>query len=131
MIEEQPWEVEFTDQFEGWWDRLSESQQDALTERVLLLAAVGPSLGRPAVDQIKSSRHQNMKELRTSSLGQLRVLFAFDPLRHAILLIGGNKSGEWQKWYSQAIPVADDLFDEHLREFLDIDDPPQQRATDR
>ncbi len=91
MIEEQPWEVEFTDQFEEWWNDLSESQQDALTERVALLSAIGPSLGRPAVDQITSSRHPNMKELRTASAGHLRVLFAFDPLRHAILLIGGEQ----------------------------------------
>ena len=61
MIEEQPWEVEFTDQFEGWWNRLSEQQQDALAERVALLAAIGPSLGRPAVDQnqvIETPKHE-------------------------------------------------------------------------
>ncbi len=118
MIEQQPWDIEFTDQFEDWWNRLSEQQQDALAERVELFAAVGPFLGRPAVDQIKSSRHPNMKELRTASAGQLRVLFAFDPQRHAILLIGGDKSGAWQKWYREAVPQADDLFDEHLNEFL-------------
>ena len=59
-----------------------------------------------------------MKELRTASAGQLRVLFAFDQQRHAILLIGGNKSGSWQKWYLDAVPQADDLFDEHLKEIL-------------
>jgi hypothetical protein len=117
MIEEQPWEVEFTDRFEEWWNHLSESQQDALAERVALLPRSDHPLGRPAVDQI-TSRHPNMKELRTASAGHLRVLFAFDPLRHAILLIGGDKSGAWQKWYSRAIQEADDLFDEHLKDVL-------------
>lgn len=79
-----------------------------------LLAEVGPALGRPLVDLIASSRHSNMKELRVSADGALRVLFACDPQRTAILLIGGNKSGAWEGWYRVAIPIADDLFDEHL-----------------
>jgi hypothetical protein len=116
MIGEPPWEVEFTDQFERWWAELTEDQQDALAERVSLVATIGPTLGRPAVDHIKTSRHPNMKELRTASDGHLRVLFAFDPKRHAILLIGGNKSGSWRSWYLHAVPLADDLYDAHLNE---------------
>lgn len=116
MVDEPTWEVEFTDEFEQWWDSLTEDQQEALTDRVTLLAVVGPTLGRPVVDHIKASRHQNMKELRASATGDLRVLFAFDPRRHAILLIGGNKDGAWESWYLEAIPHADDLFDEHLRD---------------
>lgn len=57
-----------------------------------------------------------MKELRASSDGALRVLFAFDPRRTAILLLGGNKSGQWDEWYRTAVPIADELFDEHLAE---------------
>jgi hypothetical protein len=57
-----------------------------------------------------------MKELRTSSDGDLRVLFAFDPRRTAILLLGGNKTGRWAEWYLSAVPRADDLYDEHLAE---------------
>lgn len=56
-----------------------------------------------------------MKELRASKGGALRVLFAFDPVRQAVLLIGGDKSGRWHEWYRETIPVADDLFDAHLR----------------
>ncbi|HEY3921402.1 MAG TPA: type II toxin-antitoxin system RelE/ParE family toxin [Gaiellaceae bacterium] len=74
-----------------------------------------PSLGRPLVDTIKQSRHKNMKELIPPA-SDIRVLFAFDPRRAAILLIGGDKSGEWSTWYDRMVPVADDLFDEHLRE---------------
>ncbi|CAN5795307.1 hypothetical protein BH24ACT5_BH24ACT5_00350 [soil metagenome] len=76
-----------------------------------LLSIHGPSLGRPAFDNITSSRHSNMKELRA---GTTRTLFAFDPRRVAILLLGGDKSGEWNQWYENAVPAADDLYDDHL-----------------
>lgn len=110
------WEVEFTEQFEDWWNTLSTDQQEALTARVSLLEEGGPGLGRPVVDTVASSRHSNMKELRASSDGALRVLFVFDPRRMAILLLGGNKSGQWDEWYRTAVPLADDLYDEHLAE---------------
>ncbi|WP_420432266.1 type II toxin-antitoxin system RelE/ParE family toxin [Candidatus Poriferisocius sp.] len=87
------WEVEYTNEFGRWWDGLTHAQQEALDDRVMLLAEQGPSLKRPVVGEIGSSRHSNMKELRASKRGALRVLFAFDPRRHAILLLGGNKSG--------------------------------------
>ena len=77
------------------------------------LEEVGPTLGRPIVDRIKASRHHNMKELRSTG-GTVRVLFAFDPERKAILLIGGDKVGQWKRWYGENIPRADDLYDEHL-----------------
>ncbi|MFM2071708.1 MAG: hypothetical protein RLZZ623_1971 [Actinomycetota bacterium] len=110
------WEVEVTDQFIDWWSTLSAAQREAVTDRVDLLAERGPDLGRPVVDRIHSSRHQSMKELRAAKGGALRVLFSFDPRRHAILLLGGDKSGEWNDWYASAIPRADDLYDEYLRE---------------
>jgi hypothetical protein len=113
------WEVEYTDEFEKWWEELHDEQQEAIAARVELLEELGPSLGRPAVDTIDGSRHSNMKELRTSNDGALRVLFAFDPRRCAILLVGGNKSGRWNEWYEVNIARADDLFDEHLRELAE------------
>ena len=73
----------------------------------------GPTLGRPFVDSIQASRHRNLKELRPRR-GNLRVLFAFDPRRMAILLLGGDKTGEWSEWYQRMVPLADDLYDEHL-----------------
>ena len=74
-------------------------------------------LGRPLVDTVTSSRHANMKELRPGSTGrtEIRVLFAFDRQRKAILLLGGDKSRDWRGWYRTNIAVADDLFDEHQR----------------
>jgi hypothetical protein len=108
------WEIEVTDVFVAWWDELTEDQQESVTDRVGLLGERGPDLGRPVVDRIVASRHHNMKELRASQGGALRVLFMFDPRRQVILLIGGDKSGEWQAWYDSAIPQADDLYDEYL-----------------
>jgi hypothetical protein len=73
-----------------------------------------PSAGL-LVDTIKGSRHANMKELRPGSTGrtEIRVLFAFDLERQAILLVGGDKSDDWTGWYKVNIPIADDRFAEH------------------
>ena len=103
-----------TDEFESWWDGLTADQQESVTDRVDLLAERGPELGRPVVDRIVASRHHNMKELRASRGGALRMLFMFDPRRQVILLVGGDKSGEWQAWYETAIPLADDLYDDYV-----------------
>lgn len=113
------WEVEYTHEFGEWWDTLTVEQQEALDDRVMLLAEHGPALKRPVVGEMSDSRHANMKELRVSKGGALRVLFAFDPRRHVILLLGGDKSGEWKTWYRTAIPIADELYETHLRELRD------------
>jgi hypothetical protein len=110
------WEVLFTDAFGEWWDTLTGDQQDAVVDRVDLLQQHGPNLGRPTVDTISGSAHNNMKELRASKGGALRILFIFDPIRRAILLLGGNKSGQWEQWYREAIPAADALYNEYLEE---------------
>lgn len=110
------WEVDVTDQFVDWWSALTSEQQEAVTDRVDLLAERGPDLGRPVVDRIQTSRHHNMKELRAAKGGSLRVLFMFDPRRQVILLLGGDKSGEWSAWYEWAVPAADDLYDDYLDE---------------
>src|ERR1035437_3090262 len=112
------WKVEYTDQFEDWWLTLSEQEQEAVTAAVEALGDRGPALGRPFVDAIQASRHANMKELRPRG-GHIRVMFAFDPRRTAILLIGGDKSHKWSSWYAQAIPTADELYDEHLQALRD------------
>ena len=109
-----PWAVEYTDEFEAWWNTLSEEEQAEVNTKVELLEEHGPTLARPHADVITSSRHSNMKELRGKvGAKQLRVLFAFDPRRTALLLIGGDKTGD-PKWYERFVPIADDLFDRHL-----------------
>ncbi|SCZ34255.1 MULTISPECIES: type II toxin-antitoxin system RelE/ParE family toxin [unclassified Pseudomonas] len=108
------WDVEYTDEFELWWDRLSESEQDSVQVSVMLLGDTGPYLGFPHTSDIKGSRHGNLRELRVQHAGRpYRVLYAFDPRRCAILLIGGDKTGQ-DRWYQQYVPLAERLYDEHL-----------------
>jgi hypothetical protein len=118
MIKETPtrWEVEFTDEFEAWWHTLTEEAQISLDASVRLLEFLGPSLGFPHSSGVFRSRHGHMRELRTQSGGRpLRTLYAFDPRRTAILLIGGDKTGN-DRWYDEFVSLADSLYDEHLRQ---------------
>ena len=111
-----PCEVEYTDEFEAWWNELTEDEQDSVAAKVQLLEQLGPQLPFPHSSGIKSSRHSHMRELRIQHQGDpYRVLYAFDPRRIAILLTGGCKAGDDQ-WYESLVPIADDLYDEHLRE---------------
>lgn len=108
------WEIEYTDTFGDWWDSLSEDEQEDLAASVGLLERKGPHLGYPHSSGVNSSRHGHMRELRIQHAGRpYRVLFAFDPRRTAILLIGGDKTGN-DRWYEEHVPVADRLYDEHL-----------------
>src|SRR5689334_9623889 len=110
------WQVEYTDEFGQWWESLSDEERSSLDASVRLLELLGPSLARPHVDTVNGSRYSNMKELRTQCKGRpLRTFFAFDPRRCAILLIGGDKTGD-ERFYDRMIPIADRLFDEYLRE---------------
>lgn len=110
------WKVASTDEFDGWFAALGEDGQVEIIAKVELLKLLGPRLGRPHADTLNGSKHSNMKELRADTKDQvLRIAFAFDPDRSAILLLGGNKSGVGQKrFYKQLIARADALFDEHL-----------------
>jgi hypothetical protein len=111
-----PWEVEFTDEFEAWWDGLSEEEQDSVTFGVRLLEEKGPHLPRPHTDTCRDSKYPNMKELRCQHEGRpYRVLFAFDPRRVGMLLIGGDKTGN-PRWYEEYVPRADAIYEQHLME---------------
>jgi hypothetical protein len=102
-----------------WLAGLDERSHDLVIAALELLAERGPLLGRPLVDTVNGSRHSNMKELRPGSAGrsELRVLFAFDPQRVAIVLVAGDKQDQWRRWYADNIQVADDRFDTHLQTF--------------
>lgn len=108
-------DVELVDE---WLAALDQPSYEQVIAALELLAERGRQLGRPVVDTVVGSRHKNMKELRPGSTGrsELRVLFAFDPERQAILLVAGDKAGNWSTWYRQNIPIADDRFTEHLAE---------------
>jgi hypothetical protein len=107
-------EVEFTGEFEAWWDGLTEDEQESVDVGVRVLEARGVTLGYPWSSDVRESRHGRMRELRIQHEGRpYRVLYAFDPLRNAILLIGGDKTGN-KRWYSEYVPIADDLYDKHV-----------------
>ncbi|MDO5534482.1 MAG: type II toxin-antitoxin system RelE/ParE family toxin [Propionibacteriaceae bacterium] len=110
------WEVE-VGLIEDWLLSLADDDYDLILASLEVLQTEGPMLGRPLVDTIKGSRHKNMKELRPGSGGrsEVRILFAFDPRRKAILLVAGDKSRNWSRWYTRNIPVADQRFDDHLK----------------
>lgn len=110
------WNVEYTDEFAEWWETLDHSEQGSIDRVVRLLEAKGPELRFPFSSGIEGSRHPRMRELRVQHRGDpYRILYAFDPRRTAILLIGGKKTGDG-RWYERFVPRADDLYDEHLRE---------------
>jgi hypothetical protein len=108
------WEVEYTDEFEKWWDGLSEAEQEDVAAYVTLLEKKGPTLPFPYSSDIRGAKHTHMRELRVQHKGRpYRVLYAFDPRRAAILLIGGDKTGD-DRWYETNVPLADELYDRHL-----------------
>lgn len=108
------WEVEYTDELGAWWETLSEAEQESVAAVVGLLEARGPQLAFPYSSNITTSRHDHMRELRIQHTGRpYRLLYAFDPRRSAILLIGGDKTGQ-DRWYDIFVPLADDLYDQHL-----------------
>lgn len=109
------WDIEFHPAFQAWTDTLRDPDLEALVAALQILRELGPSLGRPLVDRVVASQHPNMKELRPGSTGrtEIRVLFAFDVARRAVLLVGGDKSKDWRGWYRVNIPLADQRFAEH------------------
>jgi hypothetical protein len=112
------WEIRVTDELLAWIDSLDADSRGQIVDAIDRLAEAGPALGRPLVDRLEASRIHNLKELRPGSAGhtEIRILFVFDPWRSAILLIGGDKSGNWTGWYRYAIPHAEELYDRYLKE---------------
>ena len=109
-------EVEYTEDFEQWWNDLSEDAQVSVAAYVSLLEEHGVALGFPYSSDIKIASYAQMRELRPVHKGTpYRVLYAFDPRRAAILLLGGDKTGN-PRWYAEFVPVADKLFARHLAE---------------
>jgi hypothetical protein len=104
--------IVYTDDCYKWLHQLPPTDRMRLLARIDLVAEQGPGLGRPVVNDqgVTPPEHE---ELRS---GTIRVLFAFDPVRQAVLLIGGDKVGQWEAWYRRNVPIADDLYDEWLIE---------------
>ena len=110
------WTVEFSDEFERWWESLSADEQESIYASVGLLEQAGPHLPFPHSSGVETSKHSHMRELRIQHQGcPYRVFYAFDPRRAAILLIGGDKTGK-DRFYEEYVPWADAIYDQHLRE---------------
>jgi hypothetical protein len=108
------WEIVLLDEVETWLlDEVDEGTYDLVAAAIDKLEQDGPTLGRPLVDKIKGSTLHNLKELRPGSAGtsEVRILFIFDPARRAVLLVAGDKSGRWQDWYDEAVPVAEKRYE--------------------
>ena len=109
------WRIEGTDEFQEWFAGLNSAERISVAAKIELLEAKGPSLGRPHADTLKGSKLSHLKELRIQHAGDpYRVIFAFDPRRTAILLLGGRKADS--KWYKTAIPAAERIYEQYLDE---------------
>jgi len=116
------WTVLFDEEFAAWLETVEEGLQDELLVHARLLQELGPNLGRPYVDTLKGSKVPNLKELRVQYRGDpWRILFAFDPKRAAILLVGGNKSGD-KRWDKKHVRIAEQRFERHLERLKEEDD---------
>jgi hypothetical protein len=113
------WEIEYTDEFGEWWDSLTETQRETVAYTVNLLEQDGPALKFPHSSKIQGSKYGNMRELRSQCNGRpLRTFYAFDPGRNAILLIGGDKTGD-DRFYEVYIPKADKIYGDYLKEIAE------------
>ena len=108
------WIVEFTDTFDEWWESLDDGARESVNSVIVMLEELGPQLPFPYNSSVRGSRYGALRELRIQHRGRpLRVLYAFDPRRVAILLLGDYKGGS-KRWYRKAVPRAERLFENHL-----------------
>lgn len=107
------WQIATVERFDVWFLGLDAAEQQDVLAAILVLEKFGPALGRPYVDSLKGTdKVKNLKELRVQHKGRpFRVFFAFDPLRQAVMLCGGDKTGD-KRFYATMISIAE-------REFLD------------
>ena len=115
------WAVKVTEEYATWFVALIREDLGSATQVAQAVAALreeGPTLGRPLVDRLKGARIHHLKELRPGSQGrsEIRIIFAFDPARSALLLLGGDKAGNWQRWYRDNIALAEQLYLDYTRE---------------
>jgi hypothetical protein len=107
------WEVEFTDEFNQWWNTLTVQEQRAISPKISRLMFYGAELSSPHSKPLKNSRNK-LYELRVQNRGRpLRILYAFDPRQTAVILIGGNKTGD-SRFYRRYVTIANDIFDEFI-----------------
>lgn len=107
-----------SDEFVEWFESLDDSDTDAVARVVDMLEMQGPTLPFPYSSAIKHAQ-MALRELRVQSRGRpLRVFYAFDPIRQAVLLIGGDKTGD-DRFYERMIPLAEQIWVRYLKELDD------------
>ena len=108
------YDVFFTQYFTDWYNNLTDDEQDTIQANIIILQQYGYQLGRPKVDTIKGSKLTNLKELRIQHDGKpYRAFFIFDPTRKAIMLCGGDKTGD-KRFYKTMIPIAETVYSDYL-----------------
>jgi hypothetical protein len=110
-----------TPEVRAWLHELRHRDQPSailVGQAIGMLLEAGPELGRPLADRIQHSRLRNLKELRpgSASRSEIRILYIFDPRRNAVLLVAGDKAGRWDAWYRQAIPLAEQRYEDYLKQ---------------
>lgn len=109
------WEINVVSEFTEWYQGLDDDTVDSVDAVVELLEQHGPSLGFPHSSAILGTRRHALRELRRQHKGDpIRILYAFDPAREAVLLLGGIKTGD-DRWYEKHVPTAERLMDDYLR----------------
>lgn len=110
------WTVVFSSHFDEWFTSLNLDEQDSILHALKLLEQLGPQLGRPNADTLYGSELSNLKELRIQHDGRpYRAFYAFDPIRQAVMLCGGDKTGN-KRFYKKMIPLAEQIFADYLKE---------------
>jgi hypothetical protein len=121
--------VIFSAEFRDWFDKQDKSLQRAVLMYAGLLEEHGPQLSRPHADTLKGSKLKNLKELRVQYRGDpYRILYAFDPKRQALLLVGGNKASD-KKWYERMMPLAETIFEAHLEKLRKEEENEKKKQT--
>ncbi|UXZ04554.1 type II toxin-antitoxin system RelE/ParE family toxin [Moraxella nasicaprae] len=110
------WNVIYSPNFSSWLQSLDDDEQDSVYHGIDLLEQLGPHLGRPNADTIKGSQLSNLKELRIQHDGKpYRAFYVFDPIRQAVMLCGGDKTGD-KRFYKKMIPLAESIYADYLQE---------------
>ncbi|MER6000802.1 type II toxin-antitoxin system RelE/ParE family toxin [Nonomuraea angiospora] len=111
-----PWEIILVPEVRDWLIELDDDSADRVRDAIELLQRQGPALARPLSDRVHGSRLHNLKELRPGSARrtEIRILYIFDPARRAILLVAGDKAGNWKSWYADAIKQAEERYERFL-----------------